>query len=131
MTEQGTSQQPLTDEPEQLERLTHKFSVGGHEGYLTVRVDSAGNVKEMYIVFAREGSAISGWADGFAKMATLALRRGVPLQAVIGEIKNMRFEPQGRTTSETVPIARSPPDYIARWLEVNFAHDRDLLVSRE
>jgi len=124
----------FVDEPEQeLQYLTHKFSIAGHnEAYFTVGVGTAGDVKAVALAFGGAGSLVAGLTEGVSKMATLALRHGVPLQAVIAELKGMYFEPQGAVTNRqqrgirsedvlpVIPIARSVLDYVARWLEVTF-----------
>lgn len=125
----------FVEEPEELRYLTHSFAIAGHEAYLTVGLDARWDVKEIALAFGRVGSLVAGLTEGISKMATLALRHGVPLEAVIAELKDMRFEPQGRVTNTRqmgsrsvpleplIPIAKSVLDYIARWLRVKFVRD--------
>ena len=46
--------------------ITHKFSVGGHEGYITVGLYPDGEPGELFITMAKEGSTVSGLMDSFA-----------------------------------------------------------------
>ena len=128
----------FADEPEpELQALTHHFSIEGHEAWLVVVVDSAQNVKEIGLVFGREGSFVAGLAEGISKIVTLALQHGVSLQVIIAEFKGMCFEPSGMVTNKgemgeifavvppAIPTAQSVLDYIARWLEVRFVHNQE------
>ena len=105
-----------------LERraITHKFSIGGHEGYITVGMYDDGQPGEIFLVMAKEGSAISGLMDSFATAISLALQYGVPLKVLIDKFSHTRFEPSGHTGNPEVPYAKSLVDYIFRWLASKF-----------
>jgi ribonucleoside-diphosphate reductase alpha chain len=100
--------------------MTHKFSIGGHEGYITVGMYDDGQPGEIFLVMAKEGSAISGLMDSFATAVSLALQYGVPLRVLIDKFSHVRFEPSGHTGNPEVPIAKSIVDYIFRWLASKF-----------
>jgi ribonucleoside-diphosphate reductase alpha chain len=100
--------------------MTHKFSIGGHEGYITVGMYDDGKPGEIFLVMAKEGSAISGLMDSFATAISLALQYGVPLKVLIDKFSHVRFEPSGHTGNQEVPFAKSIVDYIFRWLASKF-----------
>ena len=100
--------------------ITHKFSIGGHEGYITVGMYDDGQPGEIFLVMAKEGSAISGLMDSFATAISLALQYGVPLKVLIDKFSHVRFEPSGHTGNPEVPFAKSIVDYIFRWLASKF-----------
>jgi len=100
--------------------MTHKFSIGGHEGYITVGMYDDGQPGEIFLVMAKEGSAISGLMDSFATAISLALQYGVPLRVLIDKFSHVRFEPSGHTGNASVPFAKSIVDYIFRWLASKF-----------
>ncbi|MFI5127225.1 MAG: vitamin B12-dependent ribonucleotide reductase [Candidatus Acidiferrales bacterium] len=113
--------------PNERNSITHKFSVGGHEGYLTVGKYDDGTPGEIFIKMAKEGSTLSGIMDGFALSVSIALQYGVPLRAMIDKFVNARFEPSGFTGNKEIPYAKSIIDYIGRWLGGKFI-SRDYLV---
>ena len=113
--------------PNERNSITHKFSVGGHEGYLTVGKYDNGTPGEIFIKMAKEGSTLSGIMDGFALSVSIALQYGVPLRAMIDKFINARFEPSGFTGNKEIPYAKSIIDYIGRWLGGKFI-SRDYLV---
>ncbi len=106
--------------PDERRSITHKFSVGGHEGYLTVGMYDDGKPGELFCVMAKEGSVVSGLMDCFATAISLSLQYGVPLQVLADKFVHTRFEPSGFTNNKDVPIAKSVADYIFRWLELKF-----------
>ena len=108
----------LSDE---RQSLTHKFSVGGHEGYITVGLyDDGATPGEIFIRMAKEGSTISGLMDSFATAVSMALQYGVPLQVLVDKFQHVRFEPSGWTGNSEIPYAKSIMDYIFRWLGAKF-----------
>ena len=115
--------------PAERQALTHKFEVGGHEGYITVGLYDDGQPGEIFLKMAKEGSTVSGLMDSFATAISLALQYGVPLQALVDKFSHMRFDPQGFTKNPEVPIAKSLMDYIFRWLASRFMpqEERDRL----
>jgi ribonucleoside-diphosphate reductase alpha chain len=113
--------------PSERKSITHKFSIGGHEGYLTVGMYDDGTPGEIFIKMAKEGSTLSGIMDGFALSVSIALQYGVPLRALVDKFVNARFEPSGFTGSKEIPYAKSVVDYIGRWLGGKFI-SRDYLV---
>ncbi|MCL2011707.1 MAG: vitamin B12-dependent ribonucleotide reductase [Cystobacterineae bacterium] len=106
--------------PTERKAITHKFSVGGHEGYLTVGMYEDGNPGELFITMAKEGSTVSGLVDSFATAISLTLQYGVPLQVLVDKFSHTRFEPSGFTGNPELPLAKSIADYIFRWLALKF-----------
>ena len=100
--------------------ITHKFSIAGHEGYLTVGLFDDGHPGELFCTMSKEGSTISGLMDAFATSISLALQYGVPLKVLVDKFSHMRFEPAGFTGNPHVPMAKSVCDYIFRWLGLKF-----------
>jgi ribonucleoside-diphosphate reductase alpha chain len=111
--------------PDERQSITHKFSIGGHEGYLTVGMYEDGTPGELFIVMAKEGSVVSGLMDSFATSVSLALQYGVPLQVLVDKFSHTRFEPSGFTGNPAIPIAKSITDYIFRWLALKFLPKMD------
>ncbi len=106
--------------PNTRDSKTHKFSIGGHEGYITVGMYEDGSPGEIFIKMAREGSTLSGIMDGFALSVSIGLQYGVPLKALVDKFMHTRFEPSGFTGNPDIPYAKSVMDYIARWLGSTF-----------
>lgn len=106
--------------PDERMARTHKFSVGGHEGYLHAGMYDDGTLGEIFVRMAKEGSTISGLMDAFATTVSLALQHGVPLQLLCDKFKHTRFEPSGWTGNQAIPRASSVTDYLFRWLESKF-----------
>jgi len=106
--------------PDERRSVTHKFSVGGHEGYLTVGLYKDGRPGEIFIVMAKEGSTISGLMDSFATAVSLSLQHGVPLRVLVDKFSHMRFEPSGFSQHPDIGYAKSIMDYIFRWLGLKF-----------
>jgi ribonucleoside-diphosphate reductase alpha chain len=106
--------------PDERESITHKFSIGGHEGYITVGKYEDGSPGEIFITMAKEGSTISGLMDSFATMTSLALQHGVPLQLLVDKFTHTRFEPSGFTKNPEIPMTKSIMDYIFKWLAIKF-----------
>ncbi len=100
--------------------LTHKFSVSGHEGYITVGLYEDGRPGELFITMAKEGSTIGGLMDAFGTSVSMSLQYGVPLEDYVRKFSHMRFEPQGYTKNPDIRIAKSLIDYIFRWLGNEF-----------
>jgi ribonucleoside-diphosphate reductase alpha chain len=106
--------------PDERQSITHKFSIGGHEGYITVGMFEDGTPGEIFITMAKEGSTISGLMDSFATSVSYCLQYGVPLKFLVDKFGHVRFEPSGWTGNPHIPYAKSIPDYIFRWLAVKF-----------
>jgi ribonucleoside-diphosphate reductase alpha chain len=106
--------------PDERHALTHKFSIAGHEGYITVGMYEDGKPGEIFLVMAKEGSTISGLMDAFATSISMALQYGVPLEALVEKFSHVRFEPSGFTKNPEIPFAKSITDYIFRWLASKF-----------
>ena len=106
--------------PEERQAITHKFDIQGHEGYITVGLYEDGMPGELFLVMAKEGSTISGFADAFAQAISYALQYGVPLQVLADKFSHMRFEPSGMTKNPQVRFAKSIVDYVFRWLATKF-----------
>jgi ribonucleoside-diphosphate reductase alpha chain len=106
--------------PDERQSLTHKFDIAGHEGYITVGCYEDGTPGELFLVMAKEGSTISGFADAFAQAISYALQYGVPLQDLVDKFSHVRFEPSGMTKNPDVRFAKSIVDYIFRWMATKF-----------
>jgi ribonucleoside-diphosphate reductase alpha chain len=103
--------------------LTHKFSIAGHDGYITVGLYEDGKPGEIFVRMAKEGSVIAGLMDSFATAVSLSLQHGVPLRLLSEKFKGTRFEPSGFTGNQEIPIATSIMDYLFRWLALRFLDD--------
>jgi ribonucleoside-diphosphate reductase alpha chain len=107
--------------PRERRSLTHKFSLGGHEGYITAGMYDDGSVGEIFLTdIGKEGSTLRGMMNSFATAISIALQYGVPLETLVRKFAYMRFEPEGITTNPEIPFAKSMPDYIMRWLASRF-----------
>ena len=107
--------------PRERESITHKFSIGGHEGYITAGMYEDGTVGEIFLTdIGKEGSTLRGMMNSFATAISIALQYGVPLETLVRKFAYMRFEPEGITTNPEIPFAKSMPDYIMRWLASRF-----------
>ncbi len=111
--------------------VTHKFSVGGHEGYITVGMYEDGRPGEIFIKMSKEGSTLSGVMDGLALTVSLGLQYGVPLKVFVDKLVNTRFEPSGITANPSIRFVSSVLDYIARWLGGRFISPDYLKLSPE
>ena len=117
--------------PDERQSITHKFSIAGHEGYITAGMYEDGLPGELFIIMSKEGSTISGLMDSFATAVSLALQYGVPLKILVDKFSHARYEPSGFTNNPNIPIAKSISDYIFRWLATKFlpAEDQPVPVS--
>ena len=106
--------------PGTRDSLTHKFAVGGHEGYLTIGLHEDGTPGEIFIKMSKEGSTLSGLIQGFCRAFSIALQYGLPLQDAVDRFRGMRFDPMGPTRNPEIPEALSILDYVARYLELTF-----------
>ena len=107
--------------PRERRSLTHKFSLGGHEGYITAGMYDDGTVGEIFLTdIGKEGSTLRGMMNSFATAISISLQYGVPLETLVRKFAYMRFEPEGITTNPEIPFAKSMPDYIMRWLASRF-----------
>ncbi len=106
--------------PAERASVTHKFSLSGHEGYITVGLYPNGQPGEIFIRMAKEGSTVSGLMDSFATAISLALQHGVPLRVLCEKFAHTRFEPSGWTGNEQIGYAKSIMDYIFRWIQIRF-----------
>jgi ribonucleoside-diphosphate reductase alpha chain len=107
--------------PRERQSITHKFSIGGHEGYITAGMYEDGAVGEIFLTdIGKEGSTIKGMMNSFATAISIALQYGVPLETLVEKFSYMRFEPEGITGNPEIPFAKSMPDYILRWVASRF-----------
>jgi ribonucleoside-diphosphate reductase alpha chain len=113
---------------EERASITHKFSIAGHEGYITVGLYANGQPGEIFIRMAKEGSTVSGLMDAFATSISLALQHGVPLKVLCEKFAHTRFEPSGWTGNEQIGYAKSLMDYIFRWLNLRFLSGEQLTL---
>jgi len=110
---------------DEREAVTHKFSIAGHEGYLTVGKYADGQPGEIFLRMAKEGSTVSGLMDTIATMTSIALQYGVPLKTLVGKFSHTRFEPSGFTNNREIPIAKSVMDYVFRYLGNRFLESEE------
>ena len=107
--------------PRERQSITHKFSIGGHEGYITAGMYEDGSVGEIFLTdIGKEGSTLRGMMNSFATAISISLQYGVPLETLVRKFSYMRFEPEGITQNPEIPFAKSMPDYIMRWLASRF-----------
>jgi ribonucleoside-diphosphate reductase alpha chain len=107
--------------PKERQSITHKFSIGGHEGYITAGMYPDGTVGEIFLTdIGKEGSTLRGMMNAFATSISIALQYGVPLETLVRKFSYMRFDPEGATGNPEIPFAKSMPDYIMRWLASRF-----------
>jgi ribonucleoside-diphosphate reductase alpha chain len=107
--------------PRERQSITHKFSIGGHEGYITAGMYEDGSVGEIFLTdIGKEGSTLRGMMNSFATAISISLQYGVPLETLVRKFSYMRFEPEGMTSNPEIPFAKSMPDYIMRWLASRF-----------
>jgi ribonucleoside-diphosphate reductase alpha chain len=107
--------------PKERQSLTHKFSIAGHEGYITAGTYEDGTLGEIFLTdIGKEGSTLRGMMNAFATSVSIALQYGVPLETLCRKFSYMRFDPEGATGNPEIPFAKSMPDYIMRWLASRF-----------
>src|SRR5713101_4363945 len=108
--------------------VTHKFNVGGHEGYIIVGLYPNGEPGEIFIKMAKEGSTVSGLMDSFALAVSISLQHGVPLKLFCEKFAHTRFEPSGWSSNTDIGFAKSIMDYIFRWLQLRFLSGQQQLL---
>jgi ribonucleoside-diphosphate reductase alpha chain len=114
--------------PRERESITHKFSLAGHEGYITAGKYEDGRVGEIFLTdIGKEGSTLRGMMNAYATSISIGLQYGVPLEVFVKKFSYMRFDPEGITQNPEIPFAKSMPDYIMRWLASRFIDDLDEL----
>jgi ribonucleoside-diphosphate reductase alpha chain len=106
--------------PDTRRSLTHKFDIAGHEGYITVGLFEDHTPGEVFITMAKQGSTIGGLMDTIATLVSLNLQYGVPVEAIVRKFEHLRFEPSGMTRNSDIPFAKSPIDYLVRWMGMEF-----------
>ena len=114
--------------PRERESITHKFSIAGHEGYITAGKYEDGTIGEIFLTdIGKEGSTLRGMLNAFATAISIGLQYGVPAETFVKKFSYMRFDPEGITGNPEIPFAKSMPDYIMRWLGSRFIDDLDEL----
>ncbi|MHA2123611.1 MAG: TSCPD domain-containing protein, partial [Promethearchaeota archaeon] len=111
--------------PDERASITHKFSIAGHDGYVTVGLYEDNTPGELFIIMSKSGSTIAGLMDSFATSISIALQYGVPIEVLINKFLHTRFEPAGFTGNTQIPIAKSIMDYIFRWLKIKFVQNEN------
>ena len=109
--------------PTTRESVTHKFSVNGYEGYLTIGLFEDGQPGEIFMKIAKEGSTLSGLIQGFCRSFSIALQYGLSIEDAVARFKGMHFDPAGPTSNPRIPHASSILDYVARYLEDQFGEE--------
>ena len=110
--------------PDTRQSITHKFSVSGHEGYITVGLYPDGRPGELFITMAKEGSTVGGMMDCFGTAISMSMQYGVPLEVYVSKFSHTRFEPMGFTKNPDIRIAKSIVDYIFRWMGITFLSEQ-------
>src|ERR1700709_594933 len=114
--------------PRGRQSLTHKFSIAGHEGYITAGKYEDGSIGEIFLTdIGKEGSTLRGMLNAFATSISIGLQYGVPLETFVEKFSYMRFDPEGITQNPEIPFAKSMPDYIMRWVASRFIDDTETL----
>jgi ribonucleoside-diphosphate reductase alpha chain len=116
---------------DERQAVTHKFSIAGHEGYLTVGLYDDDQPGEIFLRMAKEGSTVSGLMDTIATMTSIALQYGVPLKALVDKFSHTRFEPAGFTNNREIPIAKSVMDYVFRYLGNRFLQGEPQAIDEQ
>ncbi len=106
--------------PDERKALTHKFTIGEHEGYMTIGEFADGSPGEVFIHISKEGSAVSGLMDAVGTLTSVALQSGVPLSTLVKKFAHMRFEPSGWTRTPQIQHADSILDYVFRWMGLKY-----------
>jgi ribonucleoside-diphosphate reductase alpha chain len=117
--------------PDERHSLTHKFSIGGHDGYITCGLYADGTPGEIFVRMAKEGSTVAGLMDSFALAISLALQHGVPLRLLCEKLRGTQFEPRGFTGNPEIPMAKSIMDYIFSWLNAKFLQPKELVAANQ
>ncbi len=115
--------------PDDRAAMTHKFSVGGQEGYITVGLYDDGSPGEVFVKMSKQGSTVSGLMDSVAIAWSMALQHGVPVESLISKYIDHRFEPSGFTGNPRIPMAKSVVDYLARWMASRFLSEEDQRIA--
>ena len=108
--------------PTTRDSITHKFSIGNHEGYLTIGLYPDGRPGEIFIKMAKEGSTMCGMCQAFCRAFSLSIQHGLLLEDALLRFRGMRFEPMGYTSNPDIPEASSIVDYVAKYLELHFCN---------
>lgn len=106
--------------PETRQSITHKYTIGESEGYITVGLYDDGRPGEVFIRQSKAGSSIQGFTDTVAILLSMCLQHGVPLTDLVRKLAFSKFEPSGFTRNPDVPIAHSCVDYLMRWMGMKF-----------
>jgi ribonucleoside-diphosphate reductase alpha chain len=117
--------------PDVRTAVTHKFSIAGHDGYITVGQYEDGTPGELFLKMAKEGSTISGLMDSVALVTSMALQHGVPLRTLVDKLSHKRFEPAGFTQNSEIPFAKSVMDYVFRWMGLHYLEDETTPVDAQ
>jgi len=111
--------------PDERKAITHHFQVGGHDGYVTVGLYPDGRPGELFFRVTKEGSTVNGLMDSLGISMSMALQHGVPLKDLVRKLAHMRFEPAGATGNPKIRFAKSIPDYVARWMAIEFLTEEE------
>jgi ribonucleoside-diphosphate reductase alpha chain len=117
--------------PDERRSLTHKFSIGGHDGYITCGLYDDGSPGEIFVRMAKEGSTVAGLMDSFATAISLSLQHGVPLKLLCEKLRGTQFVPSGFTGNPEIPRTTSIMDYIFRWLDLKFLQPKELAAQNQ
>ena len=105
--------------PDERRGLTHRAVIGGHKVYLTTGEFEDGTLGEIFISVDKQGGALRVY-DALAIAISIGLQHGVPLEDYVDKLRGMQFEPAGVTGDAEIPMAKSIPDFVARYLELRY-----------
>jgi hypothetical protein len=100
--------------------LTHRFHIAGHEGLITVGLFEDAQPGEVQITMEKNTATVTGLLESVSKLITMGLQYGIPLESLVKEFENQRFEPNGSTKNPEIQHASSVLDYAFRWMALQF-----------
>lgn len=114
--------------------VTHKFTICGHNHYLTLGMFEDGQLGEIFLT-ASGGGTYDALLSNWAIAVSIALQYGVPLHDFVEQFEHKDFQPNGFTGNEDIPSAMSPIDYVAKFLRSYFLNGdnerQDVAISEE
>jgi ribonucleoside-diphosphate reductase alpha chain len=102
--------------PEEREARTVGFHIGSHKGYITTGLYEDGTLGEVFLKMAGHGSTVNGLLDSWARLLSVSIQYGVPLEDLLAKFDGMRFTPSGWSGPQ-IRSANSIIDYVVKWLK--------------
>ena len=120
-----TRERPPTDRP----GFTHDGLIYSGEGPIKVTITGNfypdGRVCEVFVELEGASSGMHGMANCWAVAFSMALQSGVPLGTLLDKFDHQRFAPEGGTANPKINFAKSVPDYVARWMRLQFCAEKE------